>query len=120
MLKYKDITSRSTGETHRQYTINQGDTFSLYAKETGDEKVFSSFKFKICENYPTPFFEQDFTYDETLQKFICKIESKDTNEWKVNIDDEAYKYEIEGTYIDGNKVSVELFDFYVDYQVGDE
>ena len=124
MLRYVDvITNKKTQETHRQYTINQGDTFTLYIKDNIDnieESKIASAKFKLGKSDYSTIYEQQYIYDADNQRWICKFDSTTTNLWEVNIDGEPYNYEIEITYTDGNSVSVELYEFYVDYQIGEE
>lgn len=121
MLRYVDkVVDRKTGETKRIYTINQGDTFTFYAQEQiaeGGERLIKGFKFKLGKSNYSEFFSQDYIELED-GRFMLKVHSEDTQLWEVT-EDEPYWYEIEAEYIDGNKVSITLYEFNVDYQVGD-
>ena len=120
-LSSKDLVGKKIPNNGKvkEYTITQGDTFTLYI--TDSNSVMQGARFILGTNGYDQLYSKDFTVDLETGKWACLIPSVDTNKWAVTLTEEdsnPYIYEIEATLNDGNKVSVAKYYFNVTEQVG--
>ena len=108
------------GGVVKEYTITQGDTFTLYITDANN--VMQGARFILGTDAYNEVYSKIFAVDQVTGKWACQIPSTDTNSWGVTLtedDSNPYIYEIEATLNDGNKVSVAKYYFNVTNQVGE-
>ena len=105
------------GEYVKEYTITQGDTFTLTI--TDPNGVMQGGRFKLGREDYAEWFTQDFIFSAQDNKWICTVPTTSTNDWELT-KGTPYIYEIEATLTDGNKVSITKYYFNVVAQVGDD
>ncbi len=106
--------------TVKEYTITQGDTFTLFI--TDENNAIQGARFILGTEAYSELYTRNFAIDQVSGKWACLIPSVDTNQWAVTLTDEdsnPYIYEIEATLNDGNKISVAKYYFNVTNQVGE-
>lgn len=104
----------------KEYTITQGDTFTLFITDTNN--VMQGARFILGTDAYNEIYSKVFSLDQESGKWSCQIPSTDTNEWAVTLtedDSNPYIYEIEATLTDGNKISVAKYYFNVTNQIGE-
>ena len=104
------------GEVVKEYTITQGDTFTLKISDPND--VLSGARFKLGYQNYSEYYVQDFE-KSTNHEWVLTVQTTDSNNWAIT-NGNPYIYEIEGTMVDGNKISITKYYFNVDAQVGDD
>jgi len=104
----------------KEYTITQGDTFTLHI--TDENNVVTGARFILGTDAYTEIYSRAFSYDSENQRWTCIVPTVDTNSWAISLtedDSNPYIYEIEATLNDGNKISITKYYFNVTNQVGD-
>lgn len=127
MFSYIDKLDKKLNRTHRNYFINQGDTFTLTANPqfevVGGEDVIAKFLFKLgfphSECNIESLFEKEYELDEESGIYILKVLSSETELWVATCEREEtpYIYEIEVHYTDGNIETLEQAEFTVESQI---
>lgn len=131
MLKVKTVYENINGEAVdkplKEYSIIQGDTFTLNLVDNTNSILGANFKLGNVDGDTQHFDEvyvRPFYYSDIDEKWICLVPTADTNEWDITKDaqegiDNPYVYEIEATLADRNKLSITRQFFNVEKQVGD-
>lgn len=117
MFYYIDKVDKKSGKTHRNYFLQQGDSFALTAKvnaeteETVVSKIIFKLANKVSECQFDSFYEKEYVYADGI--WTCFLSGEDTDKWTPTCanNEQPYIYEIEAHYVDGGIDTLEQAEF---------
>ena len=124
MFGYIDKVDKKLNQTHRNYFLTQGDTFTLSAGIEPEnieaiEKIVFKIGKRISECEIQQMYEQDYVLVDG--EYLCKVSGDVTAEWQpTDCPDNAgepYVYEVEAHYVDGEPETLEQAEFTVEVQI---